>query len=819
MSSQLRLQQQHLRLQKKLYEKKNQLPPSKPILPSENFVITPSSPICIMKIGVDTDMIFDKKSDLIKYIVINSDCYANKISGRHAINIPIPAELKGLKRQHIEYISTIDIGTICAIKTIHLVGEKFTKKDIDPEAVSFILFERVNEYDNFDIRILDNLNYNDSIIKMSELLDIVFSNINRFWIVIKKEDVLHLLYYYNLDTTQKYLCDYEYDDKIINSLNNIDLIKYTFICTMYSIYDITPSMIYILVCDINKTVFILQYTVEMYEFNTEEIDSVFKPLIELYSIDTRLTEAGKYNSFCANYNISIFSIVLELGNGEKTFYTGMIELTKPDGNNKTQIKLEFTKNDTFPKQINDYDAQLMIYTIMKQTEASVKLEEFELKQSKLKEKQEKEMKIEKELKETKAMMVINELLKEEEKEANQKSKKQKQERKRTEKERLEKERLEKERLEKERLEKERLEQEHLILKKKYNEMKATQRLQKQKILIEKQKEKQKDKKEKQKEKNLLKNKTKLEEKTIVKQVEPIEPVKQVETVKQVEPIELVKPVEHIDYEYIDIVEQEDEPMVTQQLYNLNELNITHYSTNNLFLHFMSMINPNLIIDLQRAKNYQHYSDLLYLNQDFVMAAMDMILIIHPEIQSIKHIMDRRQEKGFPITAIYGSILPILYSILLNEIGYIYNAFGTSKPLDKLKDYDTLSLKLLTDDYQYMNRFDDDFIKEQSFIIGYQNYHSSNEAIDVVIDKPITRTKIQCSSIHYLINQCWDLNYTSAILFYEDEKSPRVMRHPDFTDFLFGKQQIQLLFGKNESNLYNKEITDSRLKKAILNWYC
>ena len=64
MSSQLRLQQQHLRLQKKLYEKKNQLPPSKPILPSENFVITPSSPICIMKIGVDTDMIFDKNSEI-----------------------------------------------------------------------------------------------------------------------------------------------------------------------------------------------------------------------------------------------------------------------------------------------------------------------------------------------------------------------------------------------------------------------------------------------------------------------------------------------------------------------------------------------------------------------------------------------------------------------------------------------------------------------------------------------------------------------------------------------------------------------------------
>ena len=48
-------------------------------------------------------------------------------------------------------------------------------------------------------------------------------------------------------------------------------------------------------------------------------------------------------------------------------------------------------------------------------------------------------------------------------------------------------------------------------------------------------------------------------------------------------------------------------------------------------------------------------------------------------------------------------LNLLYSILLNEIGYIYNAFGTSKPLDKLKDYDTLSLKLLTDDYQYKTK--------------------------------------------------------------------------------------------------------------------
>ena len=112
-----------------------------------------------------------------------------------------------------------------------------------------------------------------------------------------------------------------------------------------------------------------------------------------------------------------------------------------------------------------------------------------------------------------------------------------------------------------------------------------------------------------------------------------------------------------------------------------------------------------------------------------------------------------------------------------------------------------------DDYNE-NEHDNEFIREQSFLIGY-NYYD---------DKPVTRTKVQSSSIHNLICKCWDLNYTSAILLFEENKEPYIKRHPDFTEFLFGQQYIQLLLGKNESNLYDYNSTIKRLEKAVATWY-
>ena len=78
--------------------------------------------------------------------------------------------------------------------------------------------------------------------------------------------------------------------------------------------------------------------------------------------------------------------------------------------------------------------------------------------------------------------------------------------------------------------------------------------------------------------------------------------------------------------------------------------------------------------------------------------------------------------------------------------------------------------------------------------------------------------MKISSIDTLLNNCWDINSTSAILFFEKDSPPHIMRNPDFTDFLFGLQPIKLIFGKNQYNLYNSESTEKRLLKAQKKWY-
>ena len=136
---------------------------------------------------------------------------------------------------------------------------------------------------------------------------------------------------------------------------------------------------------------------------------------------------------------------------------------------------------------------------------------------------------------------------------------------------------------------------------------------------------------------------------------------------------------------------------------------------------------------------------------------------------------------------------------------MFNPFKKHKNPLNIVDYDTMALQLL-DDYVETHT-NNEFIRDQSTII---NFHND--------EKPITITKIKSSSIHNLICHCWDLNYTSAILLYENNKQPYIMRNPDFTEFLFGQQPIQLLFGKNKSNLYNYDITRKRLEKAFNTWY-
>jgi len=99
---------------------------------------------------------------------------------------------------------------------------------------------------------------------------------------------------------------------------------------------------------------------------------------------------------------------------------------------------------------------------------------------------------------------------------------------------------------------------------------------------------------------------------------------------------------------------------------------------------------------------------------------------------------------------------------------------------------------------------------KSVLLGYHNNKHT-------IPQPIQNTCITADSLHSVLKYSWDLNLTSAMLIYEDGKYPYIMRHPDFTEFIFGQQPVQLLVGKDTSNLYNYEITMKRLQKAIKKW--
>ena len=188
-----------------------------------------------------------------------------------------------------------------------------------------------------------------------------------------------------------------------------------------------------------------------------------------------------------------------------------------------------------------------------------------------------------------------------------------------------------------------------------------------------------------------------------------------------------------------------------------------------------------------------------------MYALDILIINNIHILSIKKKIDEKKVNGYTISAIYGSILPIVYSLILNEIGYYSTPFHKhSEPL-KMIDVDTMIIKILDDFIETDTQTE--YIKEPSVIIDYYTD-----------EKPITRTKIQTSSLHNLLCNCWDLNYTLALLMYEEDKEPHIIRHPDFTEFIFGNQLIQLLLGKTKHTLFNYDITMNRLEKTKHKWY-
>jgi hypothetical protein len=72
-----------------------------------------------------------------------------------------------------------------------------------------------------------------------------------------------------------------------------------------------------------------------------------------------------------NYNISIFSVILELPNKEKCFYTGIVSLTDPDKFKHSEIKLEITDMNTLQSNISLLQCETIIYKIMRDTEINM----------------------------------------------------------------------------------------------------------------------------------------------------------------------------------------------------------------------------------------------------------------------------------------------------------------------------------------------------------------------------------------------------------------------------------------------------------------
>ena len=252
-------------------------------------------------------------------------------------------------------------------------------------------------------------------------------------------------------------------------------------------------------------------------------------------------------------------------------------------------------------------------------------------------------------------------------------------------------------------------------------------------------------------------------------------------------------------------EQNKEVMSNYHISSNIERKNTEYTIFYSFIYYLSMIDSKLTYEITYLTYENTYIELMYKNRATVMYALDMLVINNIHILSIKKKLDEKKVNGYTISAIYGSVLPVIYSLILNEIGYYSTPFHKHIEPLKMIDVDTMIIKIL-DDFIETDK-ETEYIKDQSVIIDYYTD-----------EKPITRTKVQTSSLHNLLCNCWDLNYTSAILMYEDDHTPNIIRHPDFTEFIFGNQPIQLLFGKNENTLFNYDITMKRLEKIKQKWY-
>ena len=818
--------------------------------------------IRILSMSKNIDLIFDREIGTLLYITYNKnpELYKYNDNDKNILNVPIPNEIENLNFNDIICKSVTLIGSIIAIKCKE-----------NELLVSFILFEKIDESDNFDIKLIPSLQFNDIYIKINNFIDVIFSNINTFWVIIKDDNnEQQLIYYYKpsheLLNLQNINYNYLYDSIIITN--------YKIICSLWSYQDITPSVIYLIVHDENFNIIILQYSIYNIDSTIPNISHL--PKIVLYTKDKRLSGCGKYLSHCVNYNISMFSIILELENGKKAYYTGVLSFSVHIKNIRSKLILDISYTHTFPKELTIEESQFMLYSIMEKTEEKMKQENFEdyIKENKqknrliyMKQKKEDDKKKAEELKKQKekeSERIANDLIKEEELELkrkknkvksnsntkpnsknkpnskkknleNERHEKEQLEKERLEKEQLEKERLEKEQLEKEQLEKERLEEERLEKEQLKKERLEKERLEKEQLekerLEEERLEKEQLEKERLEKERLEKErleKDRVENERIVnkrlenERLEKLKLLKKKRDEKKIERELIKKEKQHIENEkfleeerllqqnkllndaYLK-KEQNKEVMSNYHISNNIERNNKEYTIFYAFIYHLSMIDSKLAYEITYLTYENNYMELIYKNRTIIMYALDMLVINNIHILSIKKKLDEKKVNGYTISAIYGSVLPIIYSLILNEIGYYSTPF--TKHIEPLKmiDIDTMIIKIL-DDFIETNT-ETEYIREQSVIIDYYTD-----------EKPITRTKVQTSSVYNLLCNCWDLNYTSAILIYEEEKEPHIIRHPDFTEFIFCNQLIQLLFGKNKNTLFNYDITMKRLEKTKEKWY-
>jgi len=823
-------------------KKTHKLPPVESFPPKFDSLYTN------LRISEYTSILFDNTNGKISKVSFNN--------GIRELTLPCPDAINKFNFRDIIMQSTTMIGSIIAFKPTTTYGDNYS------DGVSFMLLEQKRVEDVFNIIVVISLKIDNTYIKKQNLLNIVFSNINNFWVILKEDNGFRLVYYYSDEndakssasssvpsTTPKPKQEYIYTDMVIKG--------YRYLTVISPLQDITPSVIYILALDKDDIVVVLQYAINV------QIPNM--PMIELFYEDNEtLRNAGKYISYCINTNIAMFSIIYELPDERKCFYTGIVCLTKSDDNLKTGITLEYSKSILGDSRVSRIDAYRMAYTIMQKTEDSILEEEIKRDKEALEKYKKKKAAEDIELKAKAAAAMADKLIAEEIESNKSKSSKKAKAKAISPSNKLsaiDKEKLAKQkeiaRLEAQRLRAEELDREHKAKQKVIDEELAKARIAAHRLELQ-------QLNEKMLEKQRLENAAKLDQQRLEQQrLETLEHnntiAKDIINYLLDNVSNIIDSIAHVSECFTDSIYVSEEstettlPSIetpletsietpleledpqTSSICSLssNELKLSEYTTYYKFIYYMSMINPELANELTYAASNDIYKQLLFINREIVMKAIDILVINHQYILNVKNdIIDNILKADSSINnvydtyAIFGSYLSIIYSIALNEIGYDYKPYSNisqDHPFNMV-DIDTISLKITNNyygsndgsndgsinDMSHNYKFDE-FIKEQSVAIGF---HTATQ--------PIQNTKIKTASIETLLRNSFDINATAAILIYEESREPYVRRNMNFTEFLFGYQQIQLLYPVNclrdEEHYYDYKITKKRFIKAYYKWY-